>query len=307
MKAFRTVLLCLGTLYVAAAAPVARESAPQQAEYEYDYESSGQVQAQEPQESASHYDAYIQDVKAAATGDNQKKGFSRGSGLRTIAVGSANQAKTALGNQAAAAYQAAYVAKNTLAQSAAQASATAQAALAGKQVILSGLEQQVRDAKVGLQGEEMQLQQAKRAAQSAAQAAQQAMHQVNVIQAALNAAQATSENANEAASQAAGELGAQTAMVGAARQRLQTLQEQLHGVRIDFEATQSAARKAQAAAQQAQANAAAAAAKAAAAGLGGQKDSSHEGTVYEEYQVVPASEQNNSQEQYYTLQSDYHH
>lgn len=66
-----------------------------------------------------------------------------------------------------------------------------------------------------------------------------------MIQAALNAAQATSENANEAASQAAGELGAQTAMVGAARQRLHTLQEQLHGVRIDFEATQSAARKAQ--------------------------------------------------------------
>lgn len=68
---------------------------------------------------------------------------------------------------------------------------------------------------------------------------------MNVIQAALNAAQATSENANEAASQAAGELGAQTAMVGAARQRLHTLQEQLHGVRIDFEATQAAARKAQ--------------------------------------------------------------
>lgn len=66
-----------------------------------------------------------------------------------------------------------------------------------------------------------------------------------MIQAALNAAQATSENANEAASQAAGELGAQTAMVGAARQRLHTLQEQLHGVRIDFEATQTAARKAQ--------------------------------------------------------------
>lgn len=68
---------------------------------------------------------------------------------------------------------------------------------------------------------------------------------MNVIQAALNAAQATSENANEAASQAAGELGAQTAMVGAARQRLHALQEQLHGVRIDFEATQAAARKAQ--------------------------------------------------------------
>ncbi|XP_059058782.1 uncharacterized abhydrolase domain-containing protein DDB_G0269086-like [Achroia grisella] len=309
MKSFRIVLLCIGSLSVATSAPAAsRDNSPQASEYEYDYENSAQAgQAQDPQESASHYDAYIQDVKAAATGDGAKKGFSRGSGLRTIAVGSANQAKTALGNQAAAAYQAAYMAKNTLAQSAAQASATAQAALAGKQVILSGLEQQVRDAKVALQGEEMQLQQAKRSAQSAAQAAQQAMHQVNVIQAALNAAQATSENANEAASQAAGELGAQTAMVGAARQRLQTLQEQLHGVRIDFEATQSAARKAQAAAQQAQANAAAAAAKAAAAGLGsGQHhDASHEGTAYEEYKVAPSSEQNS--QEYYSRQSDFQH
>ncbi|XP_045454564.1 uncharacterized abhydrolase domain-containing protein DDB_G0269086-like [Melitaea cinxia] len=272
-----TVKVLEGSIYLASSAPI-NQNSPQRVEYDYEYESSKSNQAKEPAEAASHYDAYIQDVQSAATGggNTQKKGYSRGSGLRTIAVGSANQAKTALGNQQAAAYQAAYVAKNTLAQSAAQSSATAQAALAGKQVILSGLEQQVRDAKVSLQGEEMQLQQAKRAAQSAAQAAQQAMHQVNVIQAALNAAQATSENANEAASQAAGELGAQTAMVGAARQRLQTLQEQLKGVRIDFEATQAAARKAQAAAQQAQANAAEAAAKAAAAGLAQNKDSSHE-------------------------------
>ncbi|CAH2054964.1 unnamed protein product, partial [Iphiclides podalirius] len=302
MKAFTAVLFCFGALSITSSAPVGRDSTPQNSEYEYEYDNSAQSsQVQDPQESASHYDAYISDVKAAASGDS-KKGYSRGSGLRTIAVGSANQAKTALGNQAAAAYQAAYVAKNTLAQSAAQASATAQAALAGKQVILSGLEQQVRDAKVGLQGEEMQLQQAKRAAQSAAQAAQQAMHQVNVIQAALNAAQATSENANEAASQAAGELGAQTAMVGAARQRLHTLQEQLHGVRIDFEATQAAARKAQAAAQQAQANAAEAAAKAAAAGLasGKHRDASHEGTSYEEYKTAPEQ----SSQEYY-VQSDY--
>ncbi|CAK1593641.1 unnamed protein product [Parnassius mnemosyne] len=303
MKAFTAVLFCVGALSIASSAPVNRDSSPQNSEYQYEYDNSVPQagQAQEPAESASHYDAYISDVQAAAVGDG-KKGYSRGSGLRTIAVGSANQAKTALGNQAAAAYQAAYVAKNTLAQSAAQASATAQAALAGKQVILSGLEQQVRDAKVALQGEEMQLQQARRAAQSAAQAAQQAMHQVNVIQAALNAAQATSENANEAASQAAGELGAQTAMVGAARQRLQTLQEQLHGVRIDFEATQGAARKAQAAAQQAQANAAEAAAKAAAAGLssGQHHDASHEGTSYEEYKAAPEQ----SSQDYY-VQSDY--
>ncbi|GBP28915.1 hypothetical protein EVAR_93560_1 [Eumeta japonica] len=281
MFAKGALLLCLGVVAVASA-PIAREQQAAPSEYDYEYEAqAAPAENSEPAESASHYDAYIQDVPSAASGGgNGKKGFSRGSGLRTIAQGSANQAKTALGNQDAAGHQAAYVAKNTLAQSAAQASATAQAALAGKQVILSGLEQQVRDAKVALQGEEMQLQQAQRSAQAAAQAAQQAMHQVNVIQAALNAAQATSENANEAASQAAGELGAQTAMVGAARQRLHSLQEQLHGVRIDFEATQAAARKAQAAAQQAQANAAAAAAKAAAAGLSAKShhDVAHEDT-----------------------------
>ncbi|XP_052744472.1 uncharacterized abhydrolase domain-containing protein DDB_G0269086 isoform X2 [Bicyclus anynana] len=288
-----------GTLSLASSAPAGHKHSPQRAEYNYEYDNKAAA-PREQQESASHYDAYIQDVQTAASGGNTaKKGYSQGSGLRTIAVGSANQAKTALGNQQAAAYQAAYVAKNTLAQSAAQSSATAQAALAGKQVILSGLEQQVRDAKVGLQGEEMQLQQAKRAAQAAAQAAQQAMHQVNVIQAALNAAQATSENANEAASQAAGELGAQTAMVGAARQRLQTLQEQLKGVRIDFEATQAAARKAQAAAQQAQANAAEAAAKAAAAGLAaGQqnKDASHEDIKEEEVVIVEEEEHEEEEE-----------
>ncbi|KAI5644757.1 hypothetical protein NE865_03103 [Phthorimaea operculella] len=263
MKGLNIVILCLGALSIVSAtpAPEARESSPQHSDYEYNYDSEAQQsQAQEPQESASHYDAYIQDVQAAATGGGGgKKGYSSGSGLRTIAVGSANQAKTALGNQAAAAYQAAYVAKNTLAQSAAQASATAQAALAGKQVILSGLEQQVRDAKVALQGEEMQLQQAKRSAQAAAQAAQQAMHQVNVIQAALNAAQATSSCTECALTSRPRRLlpgrlryehGIFTdyqcsAMVGAARQRLHTLQEQLHGVRIDFEATQAAARKAQ--------------------------------------------------------------
>lgn len=144
-----------------------------------------------------------------------------------------------------------------------QASATAQAALAGKQVILQGIEQQVRDAKVGLDGENQQLQQAQRSAAAAQQASQQAAQQVNVLQAALNAAQATSDHAAQSAAEAAGELAAQTAMVGAAKQRLQALVEQLRGVRIDFDATQAAAQKAAAAAQLAQQNAAEAAAAAA--------------------------------------------
>lgn len=50
----------------------------------------------------------------------QKAGFSQGSGLRSIAQGSADQANNAVLNQHAAANQAAYVAKNTLAQAANQ-------------------------------------------------------------------------------------------------------------------------------------------------------------------------------------------
>lgn len=66
-----------------------------------------------------------------------------------------------------------------------------------------------------------------------------------MIQSALNAAQATSEHAQQAASEAAGELAAQQAMVGSAKQRLSTLSDQLHGARIDLEATQAAAYNAQ--------------------------------------------------------------
>nr|CAI5829566.1 unnamed protein product [Callosobruchus analis] len=49
----------------------------------------------------------------------KKQGFSQGSGLRNIAEGSSRAAKDAVNNQDAAGHQAAYVAKNTLAQSAA--------------------------------------------------------------------------------------------------------------------------------------------------------------------------------------------
>lgn len=91
---------------------------------------------------------------AAGNGNTDgKQGFSNGAGLRQTAQGAAEQANQAVQNQNAAALQASYVAKNTLAQSAAQSSATAQAALAGKQILLQGTEQQVRDARVALDGE----------------------------------------------------------------------------------------------------------------------------------------------------------
>ena len=79
----------------------------------------------------------------------------------------------------------------------------------------------------------------------------------------MNAAQATSQHASAAASEAAAELAAQTAMVGAAKARLQAIEHQLHLARIDFEAAQNANYDAAHYAQVAQNNAAAAAAHAA--------------------------------------------
>lgn len=91
--------------------------------HEYEYppqsahpvvEDSGEREQQEGRES------YIRSKPT------KKPGFSAGSGLRSIAQGSADQASSAVSNQHAAAKQAAYVAQNTLAQAASQAAATAQ-------------------------------------------------------------------------------------------------------------------------------------------------------------------------------------
>lgn len=103
--------------------------------------------------------------------------------------------------------------------------------MAGKQVLLQGLEQQSIDARQALEGEILQLQQAKRSAKAAQQAAQQAMNHVQVLTAALNHAQATSEHTQQSATEAAAELASQTSMVGTAKARLDQLEEQLHSAR----------------------------------------------------------------------------
>lgn len=69
----------------------------------------------------NNYEEYaaVHDATGSSSGDaHQKLGYSRGSGLRSIAEGSANSANNAVNNQDAAGHQAAYVAKNTLAQAA---------------------------------------------------------------------------------------------------------------------------------------------------------------------------------------------
>lgn len=71
----------------------------------------------------TNYDVQFAAVaQGNAPGKKIKQGFSSGSGLRSIAEGSSNAANDAVNNQEVAGHQAAYVAKNTLAQSAAAVS-----------------------------------------------------------------------------------------------------------------------------------------------------------------------------------------
>ncbi|EFN89239.1 hypothetical protein EAI_07746 [Harpegnathos saltator] len=189
--------------------------------YEFEY-AAPDASALSLIESNPHYVDVAPAVAVAASSHHSshshlaRPGYSVGGPLASIAKGAAEQAHTQLNQQPSAAGQAAYVAKNTLAQAAAQSAATAAAALAGKQVIVMGLEQQSRDAHVAVDGEKQQLQQAQRAAAAAKNAAQQAMHQVQLAaarldfettqaaaQKAANAAQAAQGNAAAAAAHAA--------------------------------------------------------------------------------------------------------
>lgn len=69
--------------------------------------------------------------------------------------------------------------------------------MAGKQVLLQGLELQAIEARQALESEITQLQQAKRSAKAAQQSAQQSLNHVQVLQAALINAQSASEHAQQ--------------------------------------------------------------------------------------------------------------
>lgn len=132
----------------------------------FDYDTYGQSHGGAGQEVEAHEepedDYQAEHVPA-------KSGYSEGSGLRSIAQGSADQANSAVANQHLAAKQASYIAQNNLANLALQASATAMAALQGKQVLLAKIEQENLDAHQQLETELQQLRQAKRSAKAAQQ------------------------------------------------------------------------------------------------------------------------------------------
>lgn len=187
--------------------------------------------------------------------EDHSGGYSSGSGLRSIAQGSANQAHTAVSNQHAAAKQAAFIAKSTLAQAASQASATAQAALAGKHVMTQGLEKQLQDAHAALLEEIEQLNLSKKSAKAAQKSAQIGYNHVSILTAALNNAKALAEHTEKAANEAASILASQSSMVGKAKLAFESLQEQLNTAQIDLAATKEAAIKASSSAAEAQASA----------------------------------------------------
>uniref|UniRef100_A0A1B0BY32 Uncharacterized protein n=1 Tax=Glossina palpalis gambiensis TaxID=67801 RepID=A0A1B0BY32_9MUSC len=209
-----------------------------------------------------HIEAEAIDGHVSDGGKPGKAGYSIGSGLRSIAQGSADQAYTAVVSQHAAAKQAAFIAKNTLAQAATQAAATAQAALEGKEVLLQELQQQTAEAQRALSRELEQLKSARLAAKLSQQAAQAANNHISVLTAAVNNAKAVAEHAAQTANEVSNQLASQSAMVGQAKSRLEQLEQQFQQASIDYEATKEAALKAASSAAEAQVNASKAAAHA---------------------------------------------
>ncbi|EDV39980.1 uncharacterized protein Dana_GF24190 [Drosophila ananassae] len=207
---------------------------------------------EKPQHSSKGY--YSQSGGGGGSGKGSA-GYSIGSGLRSIAQGSADQAYSAVANQHAAAKQAAYIAQNTLAQAASQAAATAQAALVGKQVVLQELEQQAAEAQRSLSRELEQLKAAKISAKLAQQTAQAAHHHISVLTAAVNNAKSVAEQAEQTSTEVNNQLASQSTMVGQAKNRLEQVEEQLHQARVDFAATKESALKAASSAAAAQVNA----------------------------------------------------
>ncbi|XP_075160537.1 uncharacterized protein LOC142233483 [Haematobia irritans] len=191
-----------------------------------------------------------------------KSGYSIGSGLRSKAQESANQAYSAVASQHAAAKQAAFLAKNSLAQAATQAAATAQAALEGKQVLLQELQQQAAMAHQSLSRELEQLKLAKITTHLAQQTAKAARNQVSALTAALNNAKSVAEHADQASQEVSNQLASQSTMVGQAKSRLEQVEEQLKQATVDYEATKEAALQASSSAAAAQVNASQAAAHA---------------------------------------------
>lgn len=93
-------------------------------DYNFDYDTAHQSSPQIADEGGHEEEDYHQTESVGG-----KSGYSEGSGLRSIAQGSADQANSAVANQHLAAQQASYIAQNNLANLALQASATAMAAL----------------------------------------------------------------------------------------------------------------------------------------------------------------------------------
>jgi Protein of unknown function (DUF745) len=155
MRAFGVVLVCTAVLVGNASAGRSKLLKKKDYDYEYEYNGAGvggHPAADAGPSYASAGASYESPASHYGGGGGSAKGYSAGSGLRSIAQGSADQASSAVENQHAAAKQAAFVAKNTLAQAASQAAATAQAALVGKQVLLASLEQQSLEAHQALEG-----------------------------------------------------------------------------------------------------------------------------------------------------------
>lgn len=173
----------------------------------------------------------------------------------SIAQKAAKEAKEAEDAQLGAGVAASHAIKEQLAERAHQAAVAAEAALAGKKQIVDELQHEVHEAEGVVQEEYSSMQSAETVVQAAIQAHQEATRILKLLTEALAISQTNVGNAETAAQGAQSELSEKTALVDAAKNRVELLLRQLCVARADLANTKQAENVAEHAAHSAKQNA----------------------------------------------------
>lgn len=161
-----------------------------------------------------------------------------------------------MASQEAAAHQASYLAKITLARLAAQAAIAAQTALLAKQALLVFLEEQRTEASTSLQTELAQLKVAEAAVEAATKTQRKAHKLTTILTDILKSTEDLAEQAVQTSQYAEEELESQTKMVDKAKEQFEAIESKVIMTQIEFSKTKEATETASEDAQIAQINAA---------------------------------------------------
>ncbi|XP_023173490.1 uncharacterized protein LOC111601225 isoform X2 [Drosophila hydei] len=169
----------------------------------------------------------------------------------SIAVKAAQDAKAANEAQQAAGQMAAQHIKQQLAEKAFQSAKAAEAALAGKQIVVQQLEQEMQEAHAVVEEESASLQSTEANMNAALEAARVATHQFEALTALHKTVKDNLANIQTVALGSQQEMTSKVQLLEAAKNRSASIEKQLEAAREDYERTKQAAYRAACAAVEA--------------------------------------------------------